>query len=660
MNIVLFAAALTALQSAPFESDVELALGTVGLSGKTAVFDEGMLKLFRYGEFTSPFYDACLENPWRTPFLADSVRREIASQAGRPSDTLNSGGRLVGFGTRRTLIGNPNAAQEAEAKKPGAMAAVLAQMAKDQKLAGPVPDLASVPAEVKQAAALILSVLPRALEYRRVGTAGLGDLPAAYRKLAAPNSNGGQGAEFDAVRRLYRGVELRDLAAGAHDVLLAVQAATTILATVPASARYDVEVPTVWGVIRLTGGGDTRHPARPTLLIIDTGGDDLYLGAPTNAGPFNWCSVVIDTGGNDRYLSDPALETTPLAQFAGRKEGRLTPGPGGALLGYAILFDLAGDDLYRSHLPGIGSGRLGVGVVFDREGKDEYDGYQDAQGFGMFGAGILEDGAGDDRYRGFTQVQGIGQTAGFGLLVDRSGQDVYEANDTDIDFPSPQSAEHNVSMSQGAGNGRRGDYLDGHSLAGGVGVLFDQAGDDLYTCGVFGQGVGYWMGVGMLWDDEGNDRYSGQWYVHGAAAHFAVGYLEDGKGDDRYTSPMNMAQGAGHDFSLGVLIDRAGNDRYSAPNLSLGAGNANGIGWFVDFGGDDTYESSGITLGRAAEAAKGTLRSRALCLGVFMDLGGQDTYPGAATWAKNGARTANWTDKGPTSSESQVGVFWDR
>jgi hypothetical protein len=53
------------------------------------------------------------------------------------------------------------------------------------------------------------------------------------------------------------------------------------------------------------------------------------------------------------------------------------------------------------------------------------------------------------------------------------------------------------------------------------------------------------------------------------------------------------------------------------------------------------------------------VRERALCLGVFMDLDGNDVFPAAATWAKNGARVANWTDRGPFPAESHVGVFWD-
>jgi hypothetical protein len=370
--------------------------------------------------------------------------------------------------------------------------------------------------------------------------------------------------------------------------------------------------------------------------------------------------VVIDTSGSDKYVSDPALETTALNKWSGRKGGGNLPGPGGALFGYSVLIDSQGNDLYRTHRPGLGSARLGLGVLLDKSGDDTYDAYQDSEGFGMFGGGILEDVSGKDVYRGFMQVQGCGQTGGFGYLVDRSGDDQYIAEDQAIDFPSPQSAQHNVSMAQGAGNGRRADYLEGESLAGGVGVLFDQAGADIYTSAVFGQGVGYWMGVGALWDDGGNDVYNGLWYVQGAAAHFAIGFIEDAAGTDSYVAPMNMAQGAGHDFSVGMLLDRLGDDTYKAPNLSLGAGNANGIGIFVDFAGADKYDSSSVTLGKAADAPVNTLRSRSLCLGAFLDLGGTDTYPPVASWAKNSTPTANWTGRSPTPQESQLGVFFDR
>lgn len=652
-----FLALLPAPQST-FEVEIESVLGSLGLTKATARFDENLLRLFRQGEFTPPLYDAASENPWRMPFFADTFRRELAGASGRPNEQLNLGLRFVGFGTRRTLIGNPIAAEEDRAKREGALRAILDEMAARAQITKPIPDLGEVPPAVQEAAAILLAVLPSVLELRRAALVELGDLNRAFELLAEPDS--GTVTAFDERLRVVRKIDLRYLGAGGHDLLLAVQTAASKLTAVPSSARYEFEVETTLGFIRLSGGSPNAHPNRPTLLVIDTGGSDVYHNLPATQSAQNGVSVVIDTDGNDRYLSDPALESTSVERFEGRRNPRNDPGPGGALMGYTVLADAKGNDLYRSHRPGLGSGRFGVAALLDRDGADHYDAYRDAQGFGMFGAGILEDLAGDDRYLGFNQVQGMGQTMGFGYLADRAGKDEYLANLATIDFPSAQSAQHNVHMAQGAGNGRRGDYLDGHSLSGGVGVLHEGGGDDRYQCAVFGQGVGYWKAVGMLWDEAGDDAYEGQWYAQGASAHFAIGYLEDFSGNDRYTAPMNMAQGAGHDFSLGVLIDRAGDDQYRAPNLSLGAGNANGIGLFVDADGADFYVGTGVTLGRAAESPAGSLRMRALCLGVFLDLGGTDTYPNGISGAANGTQTTHITASGPSPWESQLGVFWDK
>ena len=82
-------------QGGTLDENFEVALGTAALSTKTARFDENFLRFFRKAEFTTPFYDACSENPWRIPFFTDNIRRELAGFAGKPSDSLNAGARLV-------------------------------------------------------------------------------------------------------------------------------------------------------------------------------------------------------------------------------------------------------------------------------------------------------------------------------------------------------------------------------------------------------------------------------------------------------------------------------------------------------------------------------------------------------------------------------------
>lgn len=677
MLVNALSAILTAslLQVAPFENDFDTALGVLGLSTRTARFDRDLLRLWDETEFTTPLYALTSGDPWRMPFICETFRREIGGQTGLPSDTLNTILRMTGDGTRRTLLGSPLAAVEAAAAKPGALERILADLKAAGVIKSDPPALTSVPKDVQHAAALVLGAAMQALPMRRLALKNVGDVADAYLFVSLRGRNEGDGEEADRMLRLQRSIDLSLMGVAAHDVLYATYrapgadrgtepkppgAAAQLVRAVSPELKYDWEVETTWGTIRLTGGGDTSHPDRPTLLIIDTGGNDTYVNAGANASAGNWLSLVIDTKGNDRYVSDAGLTTTPIAEFANRKTAGAQPGPAGALFGLAGIFDLSGNDVYRSHRPGLASARFGVAVLEDEAGDDLYDGYADSTAFAALGAAILEDQSGVDVYRCFTTSQGSAGVRGAAILVDRAGNDTYEANDKLVDFPSPQSAEHNISLAQGASIGRRADYTDGHSLAGGVGVLYDADGDDTYTCGVFGQGVGYWQGVGMLWDGAGRDAYLGQWYVQGASAHFAVGYMEDVSGADHYVAKMNMAQGAGHDFSVGWLLDREGDDVHEAPNLSLGAGNANGIGIFLDLLGNDKYASSGITLGKAADAGPTGLRSRALCLGVFLDFQGDDVYPEGLTWAKSATRTANWTQRHPRAEESQGGVFWDR
>lgn len=663
INAALVAATLAIPQSQTLiglESEFDVALGTIGMTTRTARFDSNILEFFAPTKFTTPFFKAVHENPWRMPYFAETFRREFGVAAGKPHDSMDVALKLVGFGTRRTLIGSPIAYGEDASKKPDGLTSVLNDLKASGVIKAEIPSLAGVPAEVQGAAALVLSTMSRTVAYRRMALRDVGAVDDAYIFLATNGRDDLEGENQDRMERVAMQVDLSYFGVAAHDVSQAAYQARETMAKVLPGLKFHFEIETTWGAIRLSGGKDETHADKPTLLCIDTGGNDTYLNAPSNASASNWASVVIDLGGDDKYLGDPALATTSVAAFAGRKLAGARPGPAGALFGVSVLIDAAGNDLYRSHRPSFGSGRFGFASMVDMAGDDVYDSFGDSQGFGCFGSGIAHDLAGTDKYDGFTQCQGVGLTQGVGVLLDVMGNDQYTANDTVIDNPSPQSDKHNTSMSQGAGYGRRGDYLDGHSWAGGVGILLDQAGDDKYLCGVFGQGVGYWQGVGCLWDEEGKDEYTGQWYVQGASAHFAIGYCEDGGGNDTYIAGMNMAQGAGHDFSVGYLLDRAGDDIYRAPNLSLGGGNANGIGFFADLLGNDNYAAAGVTFGKAAEATKQSIRGRALCLGVFMDMAGDDVYPAGIPSAGNARRNANWTSKEPMASESQVGVFWDR
>ncbi len=402
------------------------------------------------------------------------------------------------------------------------------------------------------------------------------------------------------------------------------------------------EMETPHGLIVVgTTGNDTYEYAKPPLLIVDGGGDDVYSfdGYPA-ASPL---SAIVDVAGNDRYVSG---DTT-------------MPGIGGAVIGMSVVIDKSGNDRYEAANVGEGSGVFGVGIVLDYTGDDVYIGRSLCQGAGSFGIGILADSAGADSMYCIISSQAYAYTRGCGTLVNFEGNDIYVAEDDTLINPSSQTGEHNLSLAQGSAFGKRADFVDGHSWAGGAAVLCDVSGDDEYCAGLFAQGCAYWFSVGMLIDGGGNDRYNGVWYVQGAGAHFGVGYLDDFGGDDAYHATNNMAVGAGHDFTIGYFNERGGNDEYTVPNLSLGGGNADGIGIFHDYSGDDVYRTKGgVTLGRASTAANQGPRVYLHTFGVFVDGGGEDSYD--VDYAANGSRWVGPKSDAENPNPYEIGVGIDR
>jgi hypothetical protein len=597
-----------------FGLDYDRALRAAGLDRGTGRCSPPDMSVTAYGRFPTPLYAALQGDPTLSDRYAKVLREAaFASATGLEPASMYAATRL-GVIVRTGLLGDPLEEAVKAAERPGALEAAFER----EGFQDP-PPLDAVPPKVRAAAALILGACRRAQEW--IGYAGPRDAKIRDRAAADACVVLADNGDDDRLRwEFEEGVgrtDLRHLARAAAEVELAVDRASRWVAEAKDAPPFEYRVKAGAWTLLLRGGGDDADGAEdrgPFLLRIDTGGNDRYAaGAAASAA----CpvSVLIDGGGDDVYEAAPG-----------------EPAFGAGTFGVGLLVDLAGSDRYvlkGTKSLGLGAGVFGVGALLDAGGDDVYQGDGFCEGAGACGWGTLTDLGGKDRYEAFRFSQGFGFVQGAGVLTDLGGDDVYRLNDADLRYPSAQSKEHNDSLGQGFGFGVRADYLDGHSLAGGVGILADREGDDAYTCGVFGQGAGYWMGVGMLLDGAGRDRYEGVWYVQGACAHFAVGILEDAGGDDVYRATMNMAQGAGHDFSLGVLLDRAGNDEYTAPNLSLGGGNSNGMGVLIDGGGNDVYRSRGTTLGLASmEAGPGvpTIRHGALTLGVFLDLGGADVY----------------------------------
>ncbi len=358
------------------------------------------------------------------------------------------------------------------------------------------------------------------------------------------------------------------------------------------------------GIVAIGGPGPTLYHAE-CAIIIDVGGDDTYAAGAAGTSELHPVSIVIDVDGNDTYVGgDHTL--------------------GGGFMGVGVLADLSGDDSYTAGSFSIGSGLFGVGLLHDADGNDSYAGDTCTEASGAFGIGILRDDRGNDSYRAALFSQAFGFVMGAGLLHDAAGNDLYFAGGKYTD--EIRYFDHFLSLSQGFGFGWRPD------ASGGIGLLIDDAGNDVYVSDIFGQGSSYWFAVGGLVDRRGNDQYISYQYAQGAGTHITVAALVDLEGDDNYVS-KGVSQGCGHDLAIGILHDFEGDDNYSCHDLSQAAGNANGIGVLFDDAGDDVYSVRGV----GNTHGYGNWRRDYGSIGVFIDGGGTDAYSG------RGADDSWWT-----------------
>ena len=349
---------------------------------------------------------------------------------------------------------------------------------------------------------------------------------------------------------------------------------------------------------------------RGISVVIDLGGNDTYLeGALSRERPV---LVIIDLGGNDTYRGEkPGIQ-------------------GGAVLGVSMVIDRSGNDTYDAQDVAQGACIAGIGILVDAEGNDHYRGLRRNHGSALGGVAILLDRAGDDSYHAALYAQGFGGPLGFGVLDDLDGADHYYAGGKWLD--NYEDTRGYDGWSQGVGAGPRG------VANGGIGVLLDGGGDDVYECDYFSHGGGYWFAAGFARDFGGDDRrlgstllaYDGderfepvvlRWGI-AWQAHYGLGFVLDDKGDDIYGGNI-VGLGFSWDFGVAGLLDFDGNDTYQ---LTYGAqGQQAGYGMLFDVGGDDRY--GGTDYGGAPASV--TYHPLPDCGGNFafsINYGGTDRY----------------------------------
>lgn len=376
------------------------------------------------------------------------------------------------------------------------------------------------------------------------------------------------------------------------------------------------KIDTPAGTILVGGrGSNTYKPDEMpgVCAVIDLGGDDTYLeGAVSYYRPV---LALIDLAGNDAYRA-----ASPGVQ-------------GGAVLGVSFLLDADGGDAYYARDVAQGSCVAGVGILIDGAGDDVYVGVRRVQGQALAGVGILLDRQGDDKYRGALWTQGFGGPLGFGVLDDLDGADHYYTGGYYLD--TYEETPGYEGWGQGVGSGIR------QVANGGIGVVLDGGGDDVYEFDYLAHGGGYWCGMGFARDFGGNDRRLGatlkafndtprtqsrfQRFGSGFGCHYALGFLFDDAGNDTYGGTI-MGLGFAWDDSVGVLCDFGGDDRYEAAGgATQGVGAQAGLGVLFDYDGDDVY--LGTSQGNASPSI--TYHPLPACGGNFsfvVDYGGNDQY----------------------------------
>jgi hypothetical protein len=372
------------------------------------------------------------------------------------------------------------------------------------------------------------------------------------------------------------------------------------------------ETPAGWIVIGGSGPNTYRDGGQRVALLLDLGGDDTYAGIAAPMDERQGISVVIDFEGDDVY------EASPLGLATGR-------------LGVGLLVDCEGNDQYRLAAGSGGAGFAGIGLLVDQAGDDRYTGSRFTQGAAIGGVGLLVDRSGNDDYSSFGYAVGFGGPLGIGAVIDLTGDDAYQCgnryasgyNQAEAPDAKPGEAPFQYDcFGLGAGVGQRllpkQEPPVVEDIAGGIGLVLDQEGDDRYSSANFSQGVGYFFGAGIKIDERGDDLHQAARYGQAAAAHFGVGLFVDRAGADRYGSTGPFYNGAAAwDRSVALALDTGADDDSYDLQRSSGLGIADHRAWslFVDAGGRDRY----LVPRGLGDAGHGSL-------GAFFDLGGNDRY----------------------------------
>ncbi len=334
-------------------------------------------------------------------------------------------------------------------------------------------------------------------------------------------------------------------------------------------------------------------------------------------------ALVIDLGGDNVYHDGTVSIERPLL----------------------VNVNLGGRNVYRSAKPAVQGGSiLGVSMIVNREGGNRYDANDLAQASTIGGVGIIVEFGGDNIYRGVRRVQaqaiggvgiiishgtgnkyhagmwgqGLGGPLGFGIIDDIGGYDQYYLGGLYVNsYKQEQGTPGYEGFGQGVGAGIR------QVACGGVGMLLNGGGHNVYEFDYLAHGGGYWCALGFARDFGGHSQsliarknfYGGerteslfQRFGCGWGCHYAQGFCFDDKGHSTFEGSI-MGSGMAWDCSVGALCVFGGNNHFEAANsLVQGCGAEGSLGILYQYGDDSEfkgygqgYASSNLTYHNAAD-----------------------------------------------------------
>ncbi len=350
------------------------------------------------------------------------------------------------------------------------------------------------------------------------------------------------------------------------------------------SGRVAARIETPAGAIIIGGKGSNTYnldSMGDVALVIDLGGDNTYYDGTVSIN--RPLLAIVNLGGHNNFQSSkPAVQA-------------------GAILGVSMIVNAEGGNRYDAADLAQASAIGGAGIIVEFGNDNTYRGVKRVQAQAIGGLGVIISHGTGNKYHAGMWAQGLGGPLGFGIIDDIGGYDHYYVGGLYVNSYKPETPGYE-GFGQGVGGGIR-QVADG-----GIGMLLNGGGHNVYEFDYLSHGGGYWCGLGFARDFGGHSQrliarknfYGGerteslfQRFGIGWGCHYAMGFCFDDKGHSTFEGSI-MGSGMGWDCSVGALCVLGGHNHFAADqSLVQGNGSQGSLGILYVYGDDSEFKGWG-------------------------------------------------------------------